>query len=277
MTKIFGVMGYPIGHSKSPIFQQAGLDACGIKASFEAWDVSPDELPSKIASFRDENFMGCCVTLPHKQNVIPLIDELSDTALAIGAVNWIIPQKGKLVGHNTDSAGFLRALREHVGFDPKGARTVVFGAGGAARACIHGLRTAGVTSLAIANRTIENARSLAAELTDEKFRPQPISLEKDLLADLVPYAALLVNASSMGFAGGPAPTRTPVNAELISGESVVYDIVYAPPMTPFLQEAELAGARIAGGITMLVYQGIVGFELSTGQTAPAKIMLDAIL
>mgnify|MGYP001353208271 CR=1 FL=1 len=193
MTKIFGVMGHPIGHTKSPIFQQAGLDACGVKTSFEAWDVSPNELPSKIASFRDDDFMGCCVTLPHKQNVIPLIDELSETASNIGAVNWIIPQKGKLVGHNTDSAGFLRALREHVGFDPRGARTVVFGAGGAARASIHALKTAGVTSLAIANRTIENARSLAAELTDGKFRPEPISLEKNFLADLVPYATLLVN------------------------------------------------------------------------------------
>ena len=277
MSRIFGLIGHPIGHTKSPLFQQAGLDECGIDATFEAWDVLPEELEEKVRSFRDADFMGACVTLPHKQTVIPLLDELSETAQAVGAVNWIIPENGRLVGHNTDSPGVLRAIKEYAGFDPAGVDAVVFGAGGAARAIVHALKTAGVSSLAIANRTVENARSLAAEMTEGRFRPVALGLETDGLADVVPYAKLLVNASSMGMAGGPAPAATPVTAELISADALGYDAVYAPPMTPFLVEVERAGATAAGGITMLVYQGVVGFELATGRDAPAELMLNAVL
>lgn len=269
-------MGHPIGHSKSPLFQQAALDACGIDAKFEAWDVAPEDLQSKVESFRTADFIASCVTLPHKQAVMPLIDGLAETAEAVGAVNWIIPDGDRLIGHNTDSPGFLRALKESAGFDPAGSTAVVFGAGGAARAIVHALKTGGASSIAIANRTVEKAQALAAEMTDGRFRPTAISLDSTSLADVVPYANLLVNTSSMGMEGGPAPDATPVTAELISADATCYDAVYAPPMTPFLLEAERAGALPAGGISMLIYQGVVGFELATGQTAPVKEMFAAV-
>lgn len=276
MSKIFGVMGHPIGHTKSPLFQQAALDKCGLDITFEAWDVAPEDLAEKVESFRSPDFVASCVTLPHKQAVMPMLDGLSETAEAIGAVNWVVPEKGKLIGHNTDAPGFLRGLKESAGFDPQDCSAVVFGAGGAARAIVYALKTGGASSVAIANRTVQTAQNLASEMTDGRFRPTAIGLDQTALADVVPFANLLINTSSMGMEGGPAPHATPVTAELIAAEATCYDAVYAPPMTPFLLEAERAGATPAGGISMLIYQGVVGFELAAGKKAPVAEMFAAV-
>jgi shikimate dehydrogenase len=276
MTKSMGIIGYPLGHTLSPVFQQAGLDHLGIDATFSAWPTPPSELEATISSWRAESFLAGCVTLPHKQAVMALVDEIDETAKLIGAVNWIMNRNGTLIGYNTDSPGFLRALRQMAGFDPAGKSAVVFGAGGVARAIVHGLRTAGVTKLTIANRTPGRARQLAADLADGRFKPNPIGLGRDELADVVPYADLLVNATSMGMAGGDAASETPVTAELVSADSLAYDAVYAPPMTPFLREVERAGGAVAGGQSMLVLQGVEGFELATGRDAPVDVMFEAI-
>ena len=269
-------MGHPIGHTKSPIFQQAGLDELGIDETFEAWDVLPENLEAKVATFRESGFIASCVTLPYKQDVIPLVDELTEAAEAIGAVNWIFNHDGKLVGHNTDGSGFLRALKEKAGFDPKGANAVVFGAGGAARAIIYALKTAGVNRLTIANRTVARAQALANDFSEGRFKPTATGMTRDELTNYVPYANLLVNTTSLGMAGGPAELATPATADMISADAVGYDAVYAPPITKFLREVEEAGGEPAGGMTMLVFQGIEGFEMATGKTAPVDTMFSAI-
>ena len=276
MSSNIGVMGHPIGHTKSPGFHQAGLDALGIKETFEIWDVLPEALADKVSTFRSDGFLAACVTLPHKQNVIPMIDELSDAAQAVGAVNWIFNKNGKLIGHNTDGTGFIRALREKVGFDPQGSDATIFGAGGAARAVSYALKEAGVRRLTIANRTVERARELASYFTEARFKPEAISMDRDELADRVPYSNLLVNATSLGMAGGPAEFATPVTSDMISADAIGYDVVYAPPITRFLREVDEAGATSAGGISMLVFQGIEGFEMATGKKAPVKTMFSAI-
>jgi shikimate dehydrogenase len=216
------------------------------------------------------------VTLPHKLAVIPLVDELTEAAESVGAVNWIFNRCGKLVGHNTDGTGFLRALREKAGFDPAGVDAVVFGAGGAARAIVYALKTAGVAHLTIANRTVSKAQALASDFSEGKFKPDAIGLDRDELTNCVPFARLLVNATSLGMAGGPAEIATPVTADMISADAVGYDAVYAPPMTKFLREVEEAGGTSAGGMTMLIFQGIEGFEMATGQDAPVGTMFTAI-
>ena len=276
MNSNIGVMGHPIGHTKSPVFQQAGLDALNIEETFEAWDVTPEALADKVATFRSDGFLAACVTLPHKQEVIPMVDELSDAAQQIGAVNWIFNKNGKLIGHNTDGTGFIRALKEKVGVEAQGVDTTVFGAGGAARAVVYALKNAGIKRLTIANRTLERAQELAAHFTEGPFKPEAISMNRDELADHVPYSGLLVNTTSLGMAGGPAELATPVTSDMISADAIGYDVVYAPPMTRFLREVEEAGATSAGGISMLVFQGIEGFEMATGQKAPVNTMFSAI-
>ena len=276
MNSNIGVMGHPIGHTKSPVFQQAGLDALNIEETFEAWDVRPEALADKVATFRSDGFLAACVTLPHKQEVIPMVDELSDAAQQIGAVNWIFNKNGKLIGHNTDGTGFIRALKEKVGFEAQGVDATVFGAGGAARAVVYALKNAGIKRLTIANRTLETAQKLAAHFTEGPFKPEAISMSRDELADHVPYSGLLVNTTSLGMAGGPAELATPVTSDMISADAIGYDVVYAPPMTRFLREVEEAGATSAGGISMLVFQGIEGFEMATGQKAPVNTMFSAI-
>ena len=276
MTKSMGIIGYPLGHTLSPVFQQAALDHLGIDATFTAWPTPPEDLEDTIASWRDERFLAGCVTLPHKQAVMSLVDDVDETARLIGAVNWVVNRNGKLTGYNTDSPGFLRALRHKAGFDPAGKTAVLFGAGGAARAIVHGLRTGGVSKITIANRTIARARQLASDLSDGKFRPGATGLDRDELSNVVPYADLLVNATSMGMAGGEADSQSPVTAELVSADSLAYDAVYAPPMTPFLKEVERAGGSTAGGQSMLIYQGVEGFELATGSDAPVDVMFQAV-
>lgn len=276
MNSNIGVMGHPIGHSKSPLFQQAGLDELGINETFEAWDVPPENLEDKVSSFRSEGFIAACITLPHKQAVIPLVDELTDAARAIGAVNWIFNRNGKLAGHNTDGTGFLRAVKEKAGFDPHGADAVVFGAGGAARAIVYALKSAGIARLTIANRTVEKAQHLASEFSEGRFKPVAIGMSRNELSNYVPYATLVVNTTSLGMSGGPAEMATPVTADMISADALGYDAVYAPPMTRFLREVDKAGATSAGGLTMLVFQGIEGFEIATGQKAPVETMFSAI-
>ncbi len=276
MTKSMGIIGYPLGHTLSPLFQQAGLDHLGLDAKFEAWPTAPEDLAAKVQSFKDKDCLGSCVTLPHKQAVMPMLDEIDGTAEAIGAVNWIVNRSGRLHGYNTDAPGFLRALREKADFDPEGADALVFGAGGAARAVVYALHTAGVARLTIANRSIDKAQSLAAEMSEGKFKPRAMGLSRNELADVAPFAKLLVNTSSMGMAGGPAPSVSPIAADMISADALGYDAVYAPAVTPFLREVERAGGRTAGGITMLIYQGIEGFELCTGQEAPVDVMFAAV-
>ena len=275
-TSNFGIIGYPLGHTLSPVFQNAALKHHGIDELFEAWPTHPDDLAAKVESFRADGFLASCVTLPHKQAVIPMIDELADTAVAVGAVNWIINNNGHLTGHNTDSPGFLRALTELGEFDPAGKSALVFGAGGAARAIVHALKTAGIASMTIANRTVARAEELAADFSDDTLSINSCGLDADDLNDISLASDLLVNTSSMGMDGGPAPDATPVTADAISPNAVAYDAVYAPPMTPFLKEVEIAGAKSLRGFTMLLLQGAVGFELATGKPAPVDEMFEAV-
>ena len=285
MTKRMGIIGYPIRHSISPVFQQAALDHYALDATFRAWEVEPKALPQFVEELRSPETWGINVTVPHKEAVIPLLDHVDDWAHSAGAVNTIVNEGTKLSGHNTDGSGFLRALEEHGRFSPEGRRVLIIGAGGSAKAVALALARQGVAAITIANRTLQRAQRLA-ELLEQQSPPggvsdmpavEVIALDRsgEALARGVAEADLLVNCTTLGMKHGPDADASPVPASYIPPQAVVYDLVYNPPETPLLREAARAGAATLGGLPMLVYQGAAAFELWTGRQAPVELMLKA--
>lgn len=278
MTKYLGVIGYPLRHTLSPVFQQAALDHCGIDARYEAWETPPEELAAMVTSLRADHRLGMNVTLPHKQAIIPLLDRLDTTAAQIGAVNTVVKSHGQLVGYNTDGTGFLRALREDGGFQPAGRTVLLLGAGGGARAVVYALLTATVQRLTIAARRTEQAHALAESFAD-LARSSGVTLDvtdwETGRATAVPTADLVVNATSVGMLHGSMEGESPLGIIDIREGAFVYDLVYNPAETPLLRQAQAAGSRPLGGLSMLVYQGATGFTHWTGQNAPVAVMLAA--
>ena len=275
MTQRLGIIGYPIGHSISPIFQQAGLDHLGIDATYEKWEVTPEGVGDFVAGLRAPGTLGINITVPHKQAVIPFLDEVDEWATAAGAVNTIVNHDGHLTGHNTDGPGFLRALLVETGYDPSRTRALILGAGGAARGILLALVRGGVDSLVIANRTLERAETLAQLSSDNGVGSEAISLSGDALTEAAASANLIVNCTTMGMSHGPDENGSPISAAQIPATAIVNDVVYTPLLTPILKEAAAAGATALGGLHMLVYQGVLSFQMWTGVDAPVDVMLAA--
>lgn len=288
MSKRVGVIGYPIRHSISPVFQQAAFDHRGIDARFEAWEVEPGSLPQFIEGLRSPDNLGVNVTVPHKEATIHILDRIDDSAGTVRAVNVVVNKSGVLSGHNTDGVGFLRALEQDAGYAPRGRRVLVLGAGGSAKAVSFALVRAGVASIVIANRTLDRAERLADQLRSGYFpggaEPQPvvsspvvssIDASRAGLARVASESDLIVNCTTLGMKHGPDEGASPITARQIPAQALVYDLVYNPPVTPLLKQAALAGAASLGGLPMLVYQGAAAFELWTEIEAPVEVMMDA--
>ena len=278
-TKRVGIIGYPIRHSASPAFQQAALDFKGIDAMFEAWAVEPGTVVQWMAQQDRTDLLGFGVTVPHKQEIMRVLDYVDDDAKAIGAVNTVVVSKDKrLFGYNTDAYGFLQALQEDGGFTPAGQHVLVMGAGGVSRAVCTVLLREGVVSLTLANRTVARAEALLADLNTDGVQVDFTSIDpyslKASLATKEPMA-LIVNCTSLGMLHGPAEEASPIPGELIPSGSLVFDLVYNPAETPLMKLATTVGAKTLGGLSMLVYQGTKGFQLWTGEEAPLDIMMAA--
>ena len=273
MPQRLGIIGHPIGHSISPVFQQAALDSISFDGTYQPWDVTPDDLGEFVAGLRAPGTLGINVTVPHKEAVIPHLDQVDDWASTAGAVNTIVNRDGFLAGYNTDGVGFLRALREGGGFEPRGRDVLVLGAGGSARGIVYALARVGVAQIFIANRTLERAERLAALAIDTGAASEALSL--DDAHGVAREVALIVNCTSMGMVHGPDENGTPLSASEIPSSVLVNDLVYNPLETPLLKEAARAGAGTLGGIQMLVYQGAASFEMWTQQDAPVAVMLEA--
>ena len=274
MTKRLGIIGYPIDHSISPIFQQAALDYIGIDAIYEKWEVTPEKVGDFVNQLRAPDSLGINVTLPYKQAVIPFLDEVDEWATSAGAVNTIVNQGGHLSGHNTDGPGFLQALLNETGYDPKGTSALILGAGGAARGILLALVRGGVESIVIANRTLERAGELSRLSYDNGVASEAISISGDALNEAANSADLIVNCTSLGMSHGPDELGSPMSAAQIPATAIVNDLVYTPMLTPMLKEAAKAGATALGGLHMLIYQGVLSFKMWTGQDPPVDVMLD---
>ena len=268
-TQIYGVIGDPISHSLSPSLQNSAFAALGIDAVYVTFRVSPSSLGDALRGLLALNVQGINVTVPHKSNVFQYLDEVTDTARKIGAVNTLRNDSGQWIGENTDATGFIRSL-EPLGLSLSDSSVGMLGAGGAARGVAVGLLEAGVSQLFISNRSYERA-TLLAELLKASFGQQSVSavsleeLEKKELH-------LLVNTTTVGSDGHSSPAKLNRFDKL----GAVTDIIYRPSRTPLLLEAEKLGLPNLNGGGMLLYQGISAFSFWTRRTAPEIIMRKAL-
>lgn len=266
-----GVIGDPVEHSISPAMQQPALDALGIPATYERWHTALEDLPARVASLREADVLGANVTVPHKEHVLELIDDVSTLARRAGAVNTISNRDGVLAGDNTDVAGLERSLRLH--FDRlDGCRAVVLGAGGAARAAVLALERVGAERIVVSNRNLERAERLRDDLA-----PAPVWAVGSGTrggADALRAANVVINATSLGWRPGETPLTEEQIASIPQGALVV-DITYRD--TALLAMARDHGLSTVDGLEMLVFQGARSLEIWTGRPAPVEIMMDAAL
>jgi shikimate dehydrogenase len=261
-TQLAAVIGSPVRHSLSPAMHNAAFAELGLDWVYVACEVAPAAVTGALAGVRALGIGGLSVTIPHKGAVLAEVDELTPTARAVGAVNTVVPgDGGRLLGENTDGAGFLASLADQ-GFDPDGRRCVILGAGGAARAVVHALAGAGAAEILVVNRTPGRAEATAA-LAGPAGR---VGAAAD-----VAHADLVVNATPLGLAGAD-PSALPVDPDLLGGGQLVVDLVPNPAVTPFMRVARDRGAQVAGGLGMLVHQGALAFQLWTGHPAPLGAM-----
>ena len=277
MTSSAFVIGHPIGHSISPRIHNAAFAALNIDAQYQAMDVRPDDLAVWVSWFREQRPLGCNVTIPHKESVIRLLDGVRGDAQSAGAVNtlaWEVaeaePSHRPLVGHNTDTVGFLRSVEEEAGRSLAGAHLVLLGAGGAARAIGAIAAREMVGTLVIANRDEGRARSLVQHLRAlaPEIDMRAMGLGSSDLSRALEAATIVVNSTSVGLRS----EAMPIDPSPIDNSALVVDIVYNPPLTALLRAARARGIQTLGGIGMLTYQAAAAFELWTGTAPPLTIM-----
>jgi shikimate dehydrogenase len=263
-TRLAAVIGSPIRHSLSPAIYNAAFAEAGLDWVFLAFEVSADAVPGAFSGMQSLGIEGLSVTMPCKEAAAAAVDECTDVAARLGAVNSVRLDGGRLVGHNTDGAGFVDSLRLDAGVDPAGSRCVVLGAGGAARAVILALAEAGAREVVVVARNPERAERAAA-LAGPAGGVGP--------SESVASADLVVNATPIGMAGDPG---LPLDPALLRAGQVVADLVYHPLETPLLATARSQGATAHGGLGMLVHQAGHQFTGWTGVEAPLAAMQAAV-
>ncbi|MDA7946404.1 MAG: shikimate dehydrogenase [Hyphomicrobiaceae bacterium] len=253
MTARACVIGWPIGHSRSPLIHGHWLGRHEIDGSYTKHEVTPEDLEEFLTKMPEQGFVGANVTVPHKEQALALADHADEAARAIGAANTLWFEDGKIHASNTDAYGFLRNLdQEAPGWDQSSGSALVLGAGGAARAVLFGLLTRGFDDIRLANRTRERADELASH-----FGGGIAVVDWEARNDHVEGCALIVNTTSLGMTGAP-----PLDLDLANAGSctVVTDLVYVPLETPLLAQARARGLRVVDGLGMLLHQAEPGFE-----------------
>lgn len=274
-TRVVGVIGDPIEHSRSPQMHNAAFAKAGLDYVYVPFHVRPDDLAQALAGFKALNVVGINVTLPHKQAILPHLTSISREAELIGAVNTLTFLADGIHGDNTDAPGVLRALEENGDMSvPVGADVVVLGAGGAARAVVVAFALAGVASITVANRTTEKAIALAAEMHEKTGVPMHgLGLTDARVPAAVRQSALLVNTATASMDLTQPPL---ISTDWLQPNAIVYDIVYTPPVTPLMAAAAERGCQTLGGIGMLIHQGAIAFEKWTGVTPCTQTMQQAL-
>lgn len=275
-TKIYGIFGHPVSHSLSPLMHNSAFAALELDCVYLAFDISPEKIGHAADAVRTLGIKGINITIPHKESIIPYLDEISPEAELAGAVNTVKNEDGKLSGYNTDVGGFLRAVEEDLDFKPEGANVFLLGAGGAARAVMSAFCMNGARSIYIANRTYEKTLKLGSEFGKQfkNIKIEPIALDdKEVIKARLSETDILVNSTSAGMEGSETME---VPLESLRKSAVVYDLVYKPRETSLVRQARKLGHGASGGLGMLLYQGALSFEIWTGRDAPVNVMRKAI-
>lgn len=280
-TRVCGIFGHPVEHSFSPAMHNVAFNAVGLDYTYVPFPVTPGSLPAAVAAVKALGLAGVNVTIPHKEAVLPLLDEISEEAGLIGAVNTIVNRSGRLYGDNTDGRGFLRSIKEKAGFTPAGKTALILGAGGAARAVAVQLALSGARRLLLANRSEKRAGELADFIAGKsgvnvEVIPWPNKEFDELPGEALQGADLVVQTTPLGMHPNDSET-VPLPFDRFRPGQVACDLVYNPVETRFLQKAGLAGATVVDGLGMLLYQGVLAFELWTGVSAPVEVMREALL
>ncbi len=253
--KLYGIIGYPLGHTMSPVLHNWGFGRMGVKAVYMAFPTPPEGLAAFVAGVRALPVSGLSVTIPHKEAIMALLDSVSPLAEQTGAVNTVVWEQGQLVGHNTDVIGFLEPMLSQR-ITPRSA--LVLGAGGAAKAVLAGLKDLNGSDVMLTNRDMRRAENLA-----EQFGVNVVAWERRDAVD----AHLVVNTTPLGMSG-KAVDESPLPASYWSADQLAYDLVYNPRETKFLREAKAAGAATIDGLSMFAAQGLVQFKYWTGLDLP---------
>ncbi|MEE9613633.1 MAG: shikimate dehydrogenase [Thermodesulfobacteriota bacterium] len=272
-TRITGIFGDPVGHTLSPAVQNAAFEELELDMVYLPFHVREEALAGAVGAIRALNMAGVNVTIPHKESVTALLDEVDEDARNTGAVNTVVNTDGRLVGYNTDGKGFLASLAEETNFNPGGKVVMLLGAGGAARGILAALLKERPKKVIIANRTSSRAEALAEEFAG-KFPDVEVEAAGLNHGPALEETELLVNSTSAGMEGKDV---LDIPLEKLRPDAIVSDIVYSPLETALLKGAEKRGLRTHGGLGMLVHQGALGFELWTGKKAPIDIMRAAAL
>lgn len=262
------VIGYPIAHSLSPTMHNAGYEAVHKKAIYHKFAVKPEELKEAVLGLKALGFRGWNVTIPHKETILPLCDELTEEAKLAGAVNTVKVQDGKLIGHNTDGVGFVQSLQEHMDLTPH-KHIVLLGAGGAAKGIAMALAPLGVT-IHVLNRTKAKAQQLVEQI--QSIGGQAI-LEEWAQGEWLNKGDCIIQTTSIGL----KMEDYPFSLQGISPDTLVIDIIFNPWETPFLKEAKSLGCKTVNGMEMLLYQGAKAWEFWFAEEAPVSVMREALL
>jgi shikimate dehydrogenase len=271
-TSIFGIFGHPVEHSFSPGMHNAAFAAIGLDGCYVPFAVHPDDLGNAVKAIVPLGLCGLNITIPHKEKVIPFLDDLTDDARLIGAVNTIEVRDEKLIGHNTDGKGFLRSLREETGFRPRGKTFLMIGSGGASRAVCFELALAGAGNILLHDIDRDKAGKLGHDIRSATAT-RVTETDASSLRTLAPDADCIINATPLGL---KKSDPLPLSRDLIRKGQLVCDLVYNPPDTQLLRTARTRGAKTLRGIGMLLYQGVIAFEIWTGKKAPVSVMKRAL-
>ena len=275
MARLLGIIGHPVGHSLSPRMHNAAFAHDGVDYVYVAMDVLPDRLTAAVEGLRALGFVGFNVTMPHKEAVLPLMDELDETARLAGAVNTVVLQDRGLFlrGLNTDGSGFVEACQE-TGVSLYRRRVLLLGAGGAAAAIAVASLKEGASRLYIVNRTVRRAEELQAKLLNTACEAEVLVCPYDQVGQAAEKAEILINATYLGMKD---EDPLPLPAETLTSKKVICDAVYrAGGETAFIRRAREAGARTVSGGRMLLYQGVQAQRVWTGREPNIEVMSDAL-